>query len=57
MRKVILSIYVTLDGVMADPGRAEEFEHGGWSMQFFGQEAAKYAFDQLFASDAILRGQ
>ena len=57
MRKVILSIYVTLDGVMEDPGGAEEFEHGGWSIQFFDQEAAKYAFDQLFASDALLLGR
>src|SRR3954451_8735843 len=57
MRKVVLSMYVTLDGVMEDPGGAEEFEHGGWSMQFFDEDAAKYAYDQLFASDALLLGR
>ena len=57
MRKVVLSIYVTLDGVMEDPGGAEEFEHGGWSFQFFDKEAAIYARDQLFASDALLLGR
>jgi dihydrofolate reductase len=57
MRKVILSMYVTLDGVMEDPGGAERFEHGGWSIQFFDEDAAKYAFDQLFASDALLLGR
>ena len=36
MRKVVVSTYVSLDGVMEDPGGAEEFEHGGWSMRFFG---------------------
>ncbi len=57
MRKVVVSTYVTLDGVMEDPGGAEGFEHGGWSMRFFDEDAAKYAFDQLFASDALLLGR
>ena len=35
MRRVIVSEYVTLDGVIEDPGGAEGFEHGGWSVQFF----------------------
>src|SRR5467141_3741361 len=34
MRKVIVSEYVTLDGVMEDPGGAEGFKHGGWSFGF-----------------------
>jgi hypothetical protein len=29
MRKAIVSEFVTLDGVMEDPGGSEEFEHGG----------------------------
>lgn len=57
MGRVIASEYVTLDGVMEDPGGAEGFEHGGWSLQFFDEEAAKYAPDQLFASDALLLGR
>src|SRR4051794_2682910 len=50
-------MYVTLDGVTEDPGGAEDFEHGGWSMRVFDEEAAKYAYDQLFASDALLLGR
>ena len=57
MRKVIVSEYVTLDGVMEDPGGAEGFEHGGWSFQFWNEEAAKFKFDELFASDALLLGR
>src|SRR6266567_8887189 len=34
MRKIIVSEYVTLDGVMEDPGGAEGFKHGGWSFGF-----------------------
>jgi dihydrofolate reductase len=57
MRKVIVSEYVTLDGVMQDPGSAEGFEHGGWSFQFWNEDAAKFKFDELFASGALLLGR
>ena len=57
MRKVIASEYVTLDGVMEDPGGAEGFKYGGWSFQFWSEEAAKYKYDELFASDALLLGR
>lgn len=57
MRKVIASEYVTLDGVMEDPGGAEGFKYGGWSFQFWSEEAGKYKYDELFASDALLLGR
>ncbi len=57
MRKVIVSEYVTLDGVMEDPGGGEGTKHGGWSFQFWSEEAAKFKFDELFASDALLLGR
>ena len=49
MRKVVVSEYVTLDGVMEEPGT--------WSFQFWNDEAAKFKFDELFASDALLLGR
>jgi dihydrofolate reductase len=57
MRKIIVSEFVTLDGVMEDPGGAEKTKHGGWSFQFFNEEYMKYKFDELFASDALLLGR
>lgn len=57
MRKINVSEYVTLDGVMEDPGGADKTEHGGWSFQFWSEESAKYKFDELFASDALLLGR
>lgn len=57
MGKVVVSEYVTLDGVMQDPGGGEGFEHGGWSFQFWSEESAKFKFDELFASDALLLGR
>lgn len=49
MRKVIVSMFLTLDGVMEAPDK--------WSFQFWSEEAAKFKFDELFASDALLLGR
>lgn len=57
MRKVVVSEFVTLDGVMEAPGGGEKFEHGGWSMLYRDDEIGKVKFDELFASDALLLGR
>jgi dihydrofolate reductase len=49
MRKVVVTEYVSLDGVMDEPGT--------WSFPFFNDEAAKFKYDELFASDALLLGR
>ena len=58
MRRVIVSEFVLLDGVMEDPGGAEGFEHGGWAFQTDrGDEGDKFKFDELAAADALLLGR
>ena len=57
MRKVVATEYVTIDGVFDDPGGGEGTQHGGWSFQFWTEEAAKFKYDELFASDALLLGR
>lgn len=57
MRKVIVSEFVTVDGVFEDPGGSEGTPHGGWSFQFNGEDSGKYKYDELFASDALLLGR
>ena len=57
MRRVVAAEYVTVDGVMTDPGGVGEIEHGGWSNDYFNDELAKYQSDQLYASDALLLGR
>jgi dihydrofolate reductase len=56
MRKVIVSEFVTLDGVMEDPGGAEGFEHGGWSIRLGSEEQERFKFDELASADALLLG-
>jgi dihydrofolate reductase len=57
MRKLIVSQFVTLDGVMQDPGGAEGTPHGGWSMPYWHEEIGKVKYDELFAADALLLGR
>jgi dihydrofolate reductase len=57
MRRVVAAEYVTVDGVMTDPGGVGEIEQGGWSRAYFNEELATYQSDQLFASDALLLGR
>ncbi|HLZ70724.1 MAG TPA: dihydrofolate reductase family protein [Dehalococcoidia bacterium] len=57
MGKLVVTEFVTLDGVMEDPGGAEKSRYGGWSLRFFSDEAAKFKFDELSASDAQLLGR
>jgi dihydrofolate reductase len=57
MRKVIVTEYVTLDGIMEDPGGGEKSKYGGRSFQFWNEEAGKYKNDELLASGALLLGR
>jgi dihydrofolate reductase len=57
MRKLIVSEFLTLDGIMEDPGGSEGFEHGGWSFQFVNEEYVKYKLDEIFSCDALLLGR
>ncbi len=57
MRKIIVSEFVSLDGVMEDPGGAEKFKHGGWTLPYWNEEIGKFKFDELFASGALLLGR
>ena len=57
MRKLVISEFITLDGVMEDPGGAEDFEFGGWSLNYFNDEYLKFKYDELLAADALLLGR
>src|SRR5213592_4830719 len=58
MSKLVVSQFITLDGVMEDPGGSEGFERGGWAFQFErGPEGNKFKLDEVMASDALLLGR
>jgi dihydrofolate reductase len=57
MRNLFVTEFVSLDGVMEDPGGAEGYKHGGWSFQFSTAESMKFKLDELSATGAILLGR
>jgi dihydrofolate reductase len=48
MRDVVAVEYVTVDGVMEEPA---------WSNEYFNDELARFQYDELLASDALLLGR
>ena len=57
MGKLVVTEFVTLDGVMEDPGGAEG-GRGGWAFKFDqGPDGQKSKLDELMASDAQLLGR
>src|SRR5207245_158817 len=58
MSKVVVSEFVTLDGVYQDPGGSGEFERGGWAFQFNrGEEGDRFKLDEVTAAGALLLGR
>ena len=58
MGRIVVTEFVSLDGVMEDPGGAEDFKHGGWSLEISrGDEGDKFKLDETMASDALLLGR
>jgi dihydrofolate reductase len=57
-RHIVVTEFVTLDGVMEDPGGAEGTPFGGWAFTFERGEAGnRFKFDELMAADAQLLGR
>ncbi len=58
MGRIVVTEFVSLDGVMEDPGGAENFAQGGWSFKISrGDEGDKFKLDETFASEALLLGR
>ncbi len=58
MGRVIVTEFVSVDGVMEDPGGAEDYRHGGWVFKFDrGDEGNKFKLDETFAAEAQLLGR
>ena len=58
MGRIVVTEFVSLDGVMEDPGGSENFEHGGWSFDFSrGDEGDRFKLDETMGSEALLLGR
>ncbi|HZQ64055.1 MAG TPA: dihydrofolate reductase family protein [Gaiellaceae bacterium] len=58
MGRIVVTEFVSLDGVMEDPGGSEGFEHGGWTFEISrGEEGDRFKLDETMASEALLLGR
>jgi dihydrofolate reductase len=58
MGRIVVTEFVSLDGVMEDPGGAEDFKYGGWSFEIpRGDEGDKFKLDETMDAEALLLGR
>jgi dihydrofolate reductase len=58
MARIVVTEFVSLDGVMEDPGGAESFKYGGWSFEISrGDEGDAFKLQETRDSDALLLGR
>jgi dihydrofolate reductase len=58
MGRIVVTEFVSLDGVMEAPGGGEDFKHGGWTFEIDrGEEGDKFKLDETMASEALLLGR
>jgi dihydrofolate reductase len=56
--RIIVTEFVSLDGIMEDPGGSESFKHGGWSFEVSrGPEGEKFKLDETLDTEALLLGR
>lgn len=56
MGKVVVTEFISLDGVIQAPGDPNEFERGGWA-RGGGQAGQQFKYEELMASDVQLLGR
>ena len=54
MAKLVVSEFLSLDGVMQAPGGEPGFTHSGWVMRFPSPDQFKYKLDEVLTHDALL---
>ena len=58
MGRIVVTEFISLDGVIQDPGGSEDYRHGGWSFEFDrGEEGDKFKLDELMEAEAQLLGR
>jgi dihydrofolate reductase len=56
--RIVVTEFVSLDGVMEDPGGSEDYKYGGWTFQISrGEEGDRFKLDETMSSDALLLGR
>jgi len=58
MGRIVVTEFVSLDGVMEAPGGGEDYKHGGWTFEIDrGEEGNKFKVDETLGAEALLLGR
>jgi dihydrofolate reductase len=58
MGRIVVTEFVSIDGVMEDPGGSENYKYGGWTFEFDrGEDGNRFKLDETLATDALLLGR
>jgi len=58
MGRIVVTEFISLDGVIEAPGGGEDYRHGGWTFEVErGEEGDKFKLDELFEAEAQLLGR
>ncbi len=58
MGNIVVTEFVSLDGVVEDPGGSEGFRHAGWSFEIErGEEGDRFKLEEALAAEALLLGR
>jgi len=58
MGRIVVTEFVSLDGVIEAPGGGEDYEHAGWTFEIDrGEEGDKFKLDELIEAEAQLLGR
>jgi dihydrofolate reductase len=56
--RIVVTVFVSLDGVIEAPGGGEDFKYGGWSLEIDrGDEGNQFKLDETMSSEALLLGR
>jgi dihydrofolate reductase len=58
MGKLVVTQFVSVDGVFEDPGGVEGYEHGGWTFEYDrGEDGNTFKLDELLEAEVQLLGR
>ena len=62
MSKLVVSAFISLDGIMQAPGGPDEdleggFQHGGWSVPYFDEDMGSIMIEQFAGMESLLLGR
>jgi dihydrofolate reductase len=57
MGTIAVTEFISLDGVVEDPGGSESFKYGGWTFEIDSGEGMAFKYEETMATEALLLGR